>query len=168
MSAVNTLIEKYQLAPHPEGGFYRSTYRAPLVLSGSSLPSTFSGDRPVSTAIYFLLQAGDFSAFHRIKSDECWHFYKGDPLWIHCLDSEGRYQRHTLGATNEMDTHYQLVVPAGTWFASEPAAGAAYSFVGCTVSPGFDFADFEMASAARLANAYPACQDLIRSRCRLP
>jgi hypothetical protein len=73
-----------------------------------------------------------------------------------------------LGATNESDTHYQLIVPAGTWFASEPAAGAAYSFVGCTVSPGFDFADFEMASAARLANAYPACQDLIRSRCRLP
>ncbi|NDF97360.1 MAG: cupin domain-containing protein [Chitinophagia bacterium] len=168
MSKVSALIEKYRLAPHPEGGYYRSTYRAPLLLSGASLPAAFTGDRPVSTAIYFLLEAGDFSAFHRIKSDECWHFYQGDPLWIHCLDREGHYSRFTLGGNDEADGHYQLVVPAGTWFASEPAEGSAYSFVGCTVSPGFDFADFEMASAARLAMAYPASQDLIYSRCRLP
>ena len=168
MSTGRSLIEKYQLIAHPEGGYYRSTYRAELVLPASSLPSTFGGERPVSTAIYFLLEAGDFSAFHRIKSDECWHFYKGDPLWIHCLYPEGAYHRFTLGAGDEADQHSQLVVPAGTWFASEPASGSAYSFVGCTVSPGFDFADFEMASAARLAATYPACQDLISARCRLP
>ncbi|MFM8807092.1 MAG: cupin domain-containing protein [Sphingomonadales bacterium] len=163
-----SLIEKYQLLPHPEGGYYRSTYRASLVLPAASLPSTFAGDRPVSSAIYFLLEAGDFSAFHRIKSDECWHFYQGDPLWIHCLNPQGEYHRYTLGAGEENDRHYQLVVPAGTWFASEPALGSAYSFVGCTVSPGFDFADFEMASAARLTAAYPSCQALISTRCRLP
>jgi predicted cupin superfamily sugar epimerase len=168
MRAGRSLIEKYQLIAHPEGGYYRSTYRAELVLPASSLPSTFGGERPVSTAIYFLLEAGDFSAFHRIKSDECWHFYKGDPLWIHCLYPEGAYHRFTVGAGDEADQHCQLVVPAGTWFASEPASGSAYSFVGCTVSPGFDFADFEMASAARLAATYPACQDLISARCRLP
>jgi len=168
MIAGSSLIEKYQLIAHPEGGYYRSTYRASLVLPAATLPLAFGGDRPVSTAIYFLLEAGDFSAFHRIKSDECWHFYKGDPLWIHCLYPNGKYQRLTLGAGQEADEHYQLVVPAGTWFASEPALDSAYSFVGCTVSPGFDFADFEMASTAQLTAAYPSYQALISTRCRLP
>ncbi len=168
MTSGRSLIEKYKLEPHPEGGYYRSTYRASLVLPPHALPLTFGGERPVSSAIYFLLEAGDFSAFHRIKSDECWHFYQGDPLWIHCLDDQGQYRRYTLGAGQEPDQHYQLVVSAGTWFASEPASGSAYSFVGCTVSPGFDFADFEMAGAARLTAAYPAYGDLIGARCRLP
>ncbi|MFM7645842.1 MAG: cupin domain-containing protein [Sphingomonadales bacterium] len=167
MIPVLSLIEKYQLIPHPEGGHYCSTYRAPLVLPPSSLPESFGGHRPVSTAIFFLLQAGDFSGFHRIKSDECWHFYQGDPLWVHCLDQQGQYKRYTLGAGMDSDHHFQLVVPAGTWFASEPATGSAYSFVGCTVSPGFDIADLEMGSAARLAARYPQQQELIHSRCRL-
>lgn len=168
MSVARTLIDKYQLEPHPEGGHYCSSYRSSLVVPATSLPADFTGDRVVSTAIYFLLQAGEFSAFHRLKSDECWHFYQGDPLWIHCLDAQGRYQLHTLGAGIAVDRLCQLVVPAGTWFASEPAPGSAYCFVGCTVSPGFDFADFEMAGAARLCAQFPHYQELILSRCRLP
>lgn len=168
MSVAHSLISKYQLQPHPEGGYYRSTYRSPLVLPSSSLPLVFGGERPVSSAIYFLLEQGDFSAFHRIKSDECWHFYQGDPLWIHCLDRQGQYKRYTLGAGSQADYNYQLVVPAGTWFASEPTPDAAYSFVGCTVSPGFDFTDLELAGASDLAAAYPDHQALIYSRCRLP
>lgn len=168
MIAGRSLIEKYQLMPHPEGGYYRSTYRASLVLPSHALPKTFGGERLVSSAIYFLLEAGDFSAFHRIKSDECWHFYQGDPLWIHCLDQQGKYTRYTLGAGEETDWHYQLVVPAGTWFASEPASGSHYSFVGCTVAPGFDYADFELAGAANLAARYPQLRALISERCRLP
>ena len=168
MVPVSSLIEKYQLIPHPEGGYYCSTYRAPLVLPASSLPNSFGGQRPVSTAIYFLLTAGDFSAFHRIKSDECWHFYQGDPLWIHCLDQQGQYKRYTLGAGTKSDHHFQLVVSAGTWFASEPAPDAAYSFVGCTVSPGFDFADLDMARAASLSALFPEQHELIHARCRLP
>jgi predicted cupin superfamily sugar epimerase len=168
MKDPQSLIHKYQLIPHPEGGHYCSTYRSSLVLPAAALPAEFAGDRAASSAIYFLLQAGEFSAFHRIKSDECWHFYEGGPLWIHCLGKQGQYQRYTLGASTDENSLYQLVVPAGTWFASEPVPGSAYSFVGCTVSPGFDFADFEMAGAARLAGLYPDSRALVLSRCRLP
>ena len=155
------LIEHLQLQPHPEGGFYRETYRSSGIIPAQCLSSEFTGDRHYSTAIYFLLQQGDFSAFHRIKSDECWHFYEGGALHIHVIGPQGHYQRVRLGKKIEKGEVYQFVVPAGAWFASEPAPDTSFTLVGCTVAPGFDFADFEMAKSITLAQKFPQHRSLI-------
>lgn len=155
-------IQQLQLQPHPEGGYYKETYRSSLATTIEG----FASERNVSTGIYFLLQRGNFSAFHKIKSDEMWHFYAGDPLLVHMLPSDGSYTCVTIG--NNINNHqtFQFVVPANTWFASEPAPQAAFSLVGCTVAPGFDFADFEMAKAKDLVQQFPAQEALIKRLCR--
>jgi predicted cupin superfamily sugar epimerase len=112
------------------------------------------------------LEKGNFSAFHRIKSDECWHFYSGNPLEIFVLTANGELQIVALGNDILNGQVFQFVVPAGCWFASRPAYGSQYCFVGCTVAPGFDFADFEMADAAALVNKYPLHTQLIKALCR--
>lgn len=161
-----TWIEQLQLLPHPEGGYYKENYRSSESIRQSALPARFSGDRPVSTAIYFLLNAGNFSALHRIQSDECWHFYAGDPLLVHMIHPDGKAETVVLGNDPAAGQLFQYVVPAGCWFGSEPAPGSAYSLVGCTVAPGFDFADFELATAAQLLAGYPQHEVLIRRMCR--
>ncbi len=161
---VATLVQRFDLKPHPEGGFYSETYRSIESIPGTALPDRFTGDRYFSSAIYFLLEKGNFSAFHRIKSDECWHFYSGDPLWIHVLYEDGRAETIILGNTE--DAVYQYVVPAGCWFASETAPTGIFSLVGCTVAPAFDFADFELAKAEELIRNFPAHQNLIQRLCR--
>jgi hypothetical protein len=163
---VDHLIKHLHLQPHPEGGFYKETYRSMGSIPASCLSPEFSGVRSYATAIYFLLQQGDFSAFHRIKSDECWHFYEGGTLLIHVIDPQGHYQCIRLGKKITEGEVYQFVVPAGAWFASEPAAGSLYALVGCTVAPGFDFADFEMAEAKALAQEFPQHRLLIERLCR--
>lgn len=160
------LVNRFNMLPHPEGGFYARTYSSSGFVPVHSLPEGFSGSRPFSTAIYFLLEKGNFSAFHRIKSDECWHFYTGQCLLIHMIDPRGVLTTTKLGTTiNEGET-FQFVVPAGSWFASEPAPSAAFSFVGCTVAPGFDFEDFELAYSNELVKLYPQHQSLIKRLCR--
>jgi hypothetical protein len=139
---VQQLIEKYQLLPHPEGGWYKETYKSSETIAAAALPKRFAGDRSFSTAIYFLLERGNFSAFHKIKSDECWHFYAGDPLEVFVLQHDGRLEIITLGNDILNGQQFQYVVPANCWFASRPASQSDYCFVGCTVAPGFDFADF--------------------------
>jgi len=163
---VARLIAHYKMQTHPEGGYYLRTYESSGKIAASALPDGFSGERPYSTAIYFLLEQGNFSAFHRIRSDECWHFYEGQTLLIHILHPGGQLETIALGNDFFNGAVYQYVVPAGCWFASEPAPGSLYSLTGCTVSPGFDFADFELANADSLANEYPAYQSLIRRLCR--
>jgi len=154
---INELIQLLELEAHPEGGYYRETYRADLRMEAQELG--MEGLRNVCTAIYFLLTSENFSAFHRIRSDELWHFYKGDPLHIHEIDEEGQYTVHKL--SGELDKGQpQCVIRAGSWFASEVASGGAYALVGCTVSPGFDFTDFEMADRS-LIKHYPEHQDLL-------
>ena len=165
MTAQN-FIRHLALQPHPEGGFYKETYRSSGTISQACLPETFTGDRHYSTAIYFLLQQGDFSAFHRIKSDECWHFYAGDLLLVHVIDQQGAYTCLRLGKDVENGEVFQFVVPANAWFASEPAPGSAFSLAGCTVAPGFDFADFEMAKEGVLLQVFPQHQALIQRLCR--
>jgi uncharacterized protein len=160
------LITHFQLQPHPEGGWYAQSYRSTESIPAAALPERFTGDRLFSTAIYFLLEQGNFSAFHRIKSDECWHFYSGDPLEIFILHADGSLQVVTLGSSIDKGHQFQFVVPANCWFASRPAAGSRYCFVGCTVSPGFDFADFEMANATKLSEEYPGHIAIIESLCR--
>jgi predicted cupin superfamily sugar epimerase len=155
-----------QLQPHPEGGFYKETYRSEGQIAAGCLPPTFRGTRSFATAIYFLLQQGDYSAFHRIRSDECWHFYEGGTLLVHVINKAGKYECIRLGRNLQEGEVFQFVVPAGAWFASEPAPGVAFSLVGCTVAPGFDFADFEMADAGSLQHDFPQNKLIIERLCR--
>lgn len=159
-------IQSLALQPHPEGGYYKETYRAAGTIPGKCLPPSFGSDRSYSTAIYFLLQEGNFSAFHRINSDECWHFYEGGPLLIHVLDADGNYSYRRLGKDITKGEVFQAIVPANCWFASEPAPGSSFSLVGCTVAPGFDFADFEMAEKLALTKLFPQHAFLTERLCR--
>jgi len=155
-------LERLQLNRHIEGGAFREVYRSDLILSRQSLPLFFQGDRNASTHIYFLLAAGQFSAFHRIAADELWHFYYGDPLLVYEIGHNGRLVIHRLGNDPEKGESFQAVVKAGSWFGSAPAEGSEYALVGCTVAPGFDFADFELAERAALSAQYPEHAEVIK------
>ena len=159
-------ITHLQLQPHPEGGYFKETYHSSGTIAPQCLPSNFNGERHYATAIYFMLQAGDFSAFHRIKSDECWHFYEGESLLIHIIDKYGTYTRVQLGKNMEQGDVYQFVVPAGCWFASELMYQVGFALVGCTVAPGFDFTDFELANADILRGDFQQHAYLIQRLCR--
>ena len=159
-------IDRLSLSPHPEGGYYRVTYQSTLTIAQDALPSTFHGDRCASTAIYFLLAEGDFSAFHRLASDELWHFYAGSALIVYVIDPEGNYSELQLGDGFEAGEVFQAVVKAGSWFASRLKDSAGFALVGCTVAPGFDFADFEMAKRSELTAAYPEHRKLIEELTR--
>jgi uncharacterized protein len=142
------------LAPHPEGGFYRETFRAPLAVGAPQ------GTRAASTAIYFLLPAGAFSSLHRVRSDEVWHHYDGDPLELYTLHEDGGHRVESLGRDLARGERPQIVVPAGVWQAAVPV-GSRFALCGCTVAPGFDFADFEMPSRAELIEQFPEVRELI-------
>lgn len=142
------LVDIHGLAPHPEGGWYRETYRSLATVPGTT--------RSLCTAIVYLLAAGDRSCLHRIDADEVWHFYRGDPLLIVELVPGGAARRTRLDVE-----HPQHVVPAGTWFGALPAPGSAYSLVGCTVSPAFEFDGFELGSRTALLAAFPDDRALI-------
>ncbi len=158
-------VEKLGLEPHPEGGYFRQIYRADLNIPQAALPG-FSGDRAASTSIYFLLEGGNFSAFHRLRSDETWHFYSGAPVLVHVIGEDGRYSELRLGSDPEAGEVFQAVVTAGCWFASHVADWKSWALVGCTVSPGFDFDDFELANRAQLVRKYPRHRELIESLTR--
>jgi len=166
MSPINRLIHHFKLQPHPEGGWYSQTYKSNEQIDADALPERFGANRAFSTAIYFLLEKGNFSAFHRIKSDECWHFYAGDELNIYLISQNGKLEIISLGSDLEKGQTFQYIVPANCWFASRPAPGSEYSFVGCTVSPGFEFEDFELANANELSNEYPLFKAIIKELCR--
>jgi len=169
-------IQKLRLEPHPEGGYYRQTYQADLRLAKEALPSQFKGSRSASTAIYFLLEGENFSAFHRLQSDELWHFYVGEALLVHVIEPDGRYSQIRLGSDLEAGEVLQVVVKAGCWFAShlfasQPVASQLrdrkpFALVGCTVAPGFDFDDFELATRAELVQRYPQHRELIEELTR--
>ena len=166
MTRIDQLIHHYKLEPHPEGGWYRQTYKSNELIAANALPKRFGADRAFSTAIYFLLDKENFSAFHKIKSDECWHFYAGDPLLIYIILQNGTLNIITLGNEFEKGESFQYVVPANCWFASRPAPGSEYCFMGCTVSPGFEFDDFELGGAGELASAFPQHATIINELCR--
>jgi hypothetical protein len=159
-------IDHLELSPHPEGGYYRVTYQSDLTIVQNALPSAFHGDRSASTAIYFLLAGKDFSAFHRIASDELWHFYAGSALIVYVIDPEANYSELRLGDAFEAGEVFQATVNAGCWFAARLKDPAGFALVGCTVAPGFDFADFELAKGSELVRAYPAYRELIEELTR--
>jgi uncharacterized protein len=159
-------IEQLGLTPHPEGGFYRETYRSNIDIAKESLPLGFSGVRPVSTAIYFLLAGQDFSALHRLRSDEMWHFYAGSALQVHVIDPEGLHSEYQVGSDPLSGEVLQAVVPGGCWFGSRLKVQDSYALVGCTVAPGFEFDDFELAKRSELTAQYPQHEKLIRELTR--
>lgn len=161
MQRTNQLIKILNLKKHPEGGFYKETYRSEGVIPSEVLSKDINGDRNYCTGIYFLLISDNFSAFHRIKQDEMWHFYEGSPLVVHMIDKEGNYSLQKIGLDLEDGQVPQFVVPKGVWFASEVMKPDSYSLVGCTVAPGFDFADFELAEKDSLISEFPKYSKII-------
>jgi uncharacterized protein len=158
------LIETLGLIAHPEGGFYRETFRSRLVIRG---PAWFGqdGERSASTAIYFLLPGGVFSSFHRVMADEVWHHYDGDPVALHTLDGAKGHEVVRLGPDTRKGQLPQHVVPGGVLQAALPL-GDRYALCGCTVAPGFEFADFVMPARAELVAAFPEHAALIESLTR--
>ena len=153
-------ISNLKLNPHPEGGFYHETYRAAEEIDTAGLPPRFDGPRNFSTAIYFLLRAEDKSHFHRIKSDELWHFHSGDTLEIFVLTPEGLVTKR-LGADVASGDQLQVTVPANHWFGAKVADGGRYALASCTVAPGFDFADFELGNREKLCREFPYHSEII-------
>lgn len=156
-----TWIRALDLRPHPEGGWYRETYRAAESIPRPHLPPRFDGARAFSTAIYFLLERGQHSALHRIRQDEVWLFHDGDALLIHQLAADGHHGVTRLGCDPAAGAWPQWVVPGGTLFGAELAPQGAFALVSCTVAPGFDFADFELPSRAALRARFPQHAALI-------
>jgi uncharacterized protein len=165
MSKAKYWVDLLQLIPHPEGGFYKENYRSEEAFEDDE-NENFPSGRALATSIYFLMEAGDFSTFHRIKSDEVWHFYDGDPIEIFHFDFDGKLHCTVLGRNAEKGKMLTTVVPANLWFGSRPASGSSYSLVGCTVSPGFDFRDFEMAKKSELLREFPSHEAIIAELCR--
>jgi predicted cupin superfamily sugar epimerase len=147
------IVRQLGLQPHPEGGYFRETYRAGESIAAGRLDRRYGGARATSTAIYYLLEAGQRSALHRLKSDEIFHFYAGDPLQIIEIAPDGGLTETLLGADLAAGAIPQHVIPAGAWFGALPTGR--FTLVGCTVAPGFDFGDFELAEAAPLLAAFP-------------
>ncbi len=154
-------IDRLGLVRHPEGGHYRESYRSHESIARSHLPERLSGDRSFSTAIYFLLPGDEFSAFHRIKQDEVWHFYEGSTLTIHVIDPKGEYSRIALGRRIERGEALQAMVTAGYLFGASVDDPASYALVGCTVAPGFDFDDLEVPRREALLAQYPQHRAII-------
>lgn len=167
MTRPETLVRQLSLRPHPEGGWYSEVFRSRERVT----PAGRRGERSALTSIYFLLAAGQVSCWHRVTSDEAWHFYEGDPLELYSVDPAfERLDRIMLGPHAADPSHDQAavrpthVVPAGHWQAARPTG--AYALVGCTVGPGFDFADFSLLrddpeSAMGLAGRFPDLARLV-------
>jgi len=151
MVTVEQIIQRLHLEPLTiEGGFFRETYRASLVLAGESLPAGYGGERNVSTAIYYLLTPETFSAIHRVKSDEVFHFYSGDEVEMLQLWPDGAARRVVIGNDLAAGQEPQVIVPAGVWQGCRLVSRGRWALMGCTVAPGFDYADFDLAGREEL------------------
>lgn len=153
MNRKKEIIRSLELEPHPEGGFFREMYRSRETLDtpGEAFPS----GRNLSTSIYYLLGSDDRSLFHRIRSDEVWHHYEGSAMMIHMIRQDSLYEAVVLGKELSSGQRPQFVVPAGVWFGVTVEEPDSFSLCGCTVAPGFDFRDFEMADRYRMLQAFP-------------
>lgn len=158
------LIARYGLHPHPEGGCYRRIWCSDGRVAAHALPGCYGGERPWSTSILFLLRSGEHSRLHRLHSDEIWHFLLGGPLRLAIIHPDGSGENCLLGQRIVAGEELVHVVPGGCWFGAMPCPGTQYALVGCTVAPGFDFADFELApDAGTIRDSLPRC-DAVASR----
>jgi uncharacterized protein len=163
MPTASEIIDALGLQPHPEGGHFVEVFRSPAAVTSSSHADEM---RSASTAIYFLLESHQFSAFHRVKSDEVWHHYGGDPLELHLLGANGHFVVE-IGRPLERALRPLAVVPANCLQAARPMPGShGYSLCGCTVSPGFEFRDFEMPDRTALLARFPEFGAIITSLTR--
>jgi len=147
------LIKKLELKKHPEGGYFKQTYGSDTVVTVEG----YIGPRNISTAIYYMLVSEQFSAFHRIRSDEIWHYYAGGSTTLYAIDNEGKLSRIRIGKRWAP----QLIIKAGTWFAAALDSRKSYCLLGCTVSPGFDYRDWELGKRDELARMHPKHKKLI-------
>ncbi len=161
MNPIDTIIRELDLEPHPEGGYFKETYRSLGEITKESLGQNYSGKRNYSTCIYFLLTSDNFSALHRIKQDEIWHFYDGSPIRLHIISELGIHSHHLIGRDISKGETPQFIVPGGCWFAAEVVNRNTYSLIGCTVSPGFSFEDFEIKTRKELLSLFPDHEKII-------
>jgi predicted cupin superfamily sugar epimerase len=162
MPSAKEIQELLKLQPLPvEGGYFAETYRSQLTLSQRSLPSGYSGERALSTAIYYMVTPDTFSAMHRLKGDEVYHFYLGDPAEMLILKPDGTSKTLLMGQDIVSGMRLQHVVPGGAWQGSRLVPGGKFALLGTTMAPGFDPADFELGSRGELTARYPAYAELI-------
>lgn len=154
-------IDRLGLTAHPEGGFYKETYRSSENIQVCGLPFRFGSPRSFSTAIYFLLRSVDKSRFHRIKSDELWHFHLGSSLNIYVLQNM-QLSIFKLGSDIDNGDSLQVTIPANCWFAAKISSPNTFTLASCTVAPGFDFKDFEMGDRQQLLQEFPSHADVIK------
>jgi len=156
------IIKRFKMQPlRQEGGFFIETYRAAEVLKEEVLPAGVSGDRNLSSVILYLLTAKTVSLMHRLKYDEMFHFYMGNPVTMLQLHPDGSSEIVTLGHDILSDQNVQVLVPKGTWQGAFIQPGGKFSLMGCSVAPGFDEADFEIGDRETLLAKYPDMQELI-------
>jgi predicted cupin superfamily sugar epimerase len=155
-------IKELDLLEHPEGGYFKETYRSLEDVMKDALPERFPGSRRFSTAIYFLLTGDQYSHFHRIKSDELWHFHTGSSITLHMISPEGEYSTIKLGPDVKRGEVFQAVMPAAFWFGTTVDDPKSFTLVGCTVAPGFDFEDFELGDTDALLAEFPMHEEIIR------
>lgn len=160
-------IKKLRLQSHPEGGFYREIYRSPVEISCDGLPVKYNNSRNTSTSIYFLLKSDDFSSLHRLKSDEIWYYHVGNPVTIYLIDTSGNLEEKHLGPDLDAGQQLQVIIPAGTIFGADIFGDSDFSLVGCVVTPGFDFMDFELLQRNDLLLTYPQHTQLITKLTRV-
>lgn len=158
----NNYIEKLELNPHPEGGYYKSTFQSTESISNSEITSTMNGKRNLYTSIYFLLTSKNVSHFHRLKSDELWYYHAGSSLTIHMIKENGDYEEIKLGLNVNEGEIPQALVPKNVIFGSSVMEEDTFSLVGCMVAPGFDFEDFELFTQKELLADYPDHAKVIR------
>jgi uncharacterized protein len=164
MITAQDVIEKLGLIPlQEEGGYFKETYKSSAAIPAQLFGIDSRGNRVVSTAIYYLLAPNSFSALHRLKSDEIFHFYAGDPVEMIQIDLDGTLRRYVIGSDIFSGQTPQVVVPKGTWQATRLISGGAWALMGTTVSPGFEFEDFELGDREKMNRLFPQhCDDILR------
>ena len=158
---IQKLITKLELIPHPEGGYFKEIYRSDDFIKKNFLQERYSQKRVFSTSIYYLLSGNQVSHFHRLKSDETWHFYSGSPLIIHCLNENSTYSQIKIGLDFSQNIFPQFTIKRSTWFAAEVADKNSFSLIGCTVAPGFEYDDFELAQRNKLSKLFPQFIEIV-------
>ncbi|MBI9073538.1 MAG: cupin domain-containing protein [Melioribacteraceae bacterium] len=153
------IIKKLELTPHPEGGYYKEVYRSNN--NTKLIINTLPVNRSLATSIYFLLEKDQFSSFHKLKSDELWYHHTGSYVRIHVIDKKGNYFHKDIGTDLEKNIEPQFIIEAESWFAAELTDKNSYSLLGCMVTPGFDFADFELAEKEKLTEQFPQHNEII-------
>ncbi len=154
-------VQALELCPHPEGGYYKESYRSPDRIGTQGLPVRYTAERDCVAAIYFLLAEEQVSKFHRLKCEEMWFYHHGTSLMLSLIAQNGSLRHITLGPHVDKGEQLQVLIPHGVWFGARPTTQDAYSLISCITAPGFDFDDFELADRRTLLDAYPQHREII-------